>query len=97
MRVPRLLSAGMAGPAGGPDYPDYSHYHDWGVDRVDLSFKSGESGAAQWLRTQPGCAVAELQALLADRKASLPFHLYRLSDKAISSNQPGYGASQPWV
>jgi len=58
---------------GGEEYEeeeeDYQ-YHNWGVDRVDLDFKS----------------VSDLQSLLAERRrGGLSYQLYKLSDKIDAS------------
>lgn len=52
------------------EYLEDYHYQDWGVDRVDLDFKS----------------VADLQSLLSDRRrGQLSYNLYKLYDKIDAS------------
>lgn len=52
------------------EYLEDYHYQDWGVDRVDLDFKS----------------VSDLQSLLSDRRrGQLSYNLYKLYDKIDAS------------
>ena len=62
-------------------YGEEYHYDDWGVDRVDLNFKTGNHIYITVPYPILLFPVSDLQSLLSDRKSRLSHHLYKLSDQ----------------